>query len=256
MTGLWAASCPLLTRSRFWPCAVLYLTRAPVRQEGTNPPRPCAHLQSMARSRTLLLPALLLLLLLAAAADQPGDAAVEAPTLCPALESVATGVALFCAGRLPTEPCCQALAQAGAACLCSLASSPPLVAAALNATELLRLYAGCAQGASSVVCDGGEAAGASTSSSDRNSPGPCMPETLADQMGLFCAGGKAPTANCCEAVVAAVGMGAGDAPCFCGAVRASGIGFPRVVGIYAACGGLRRGLAADLVKSCARIPNA
>ncbi|KAK3146510.1 hypothetical protein QOZ80_3BG0267420 [Eleusine coracana subsp. coracana] len=217
----------------------------------------------MARSRTLLLPALLLL---ATAAHQPhpGDAA-EAPALCPEPESVATGVALFCAGRLPTEPCCQTLAQAGAACLCSLASSPPLVAASLNATELLRLYAGCGQGASSssssVVCDGGEAASTAitgaSSSSDRNSSGPCMPETLADQMGLFCGGGKAsapPTANCCEAVVAAVGMGAGDSPCFCGALRASGIGFRRIVGIYAACGGLRMGLAGDLVKSCARIP--
>ncbi|KAK3149759.1 hypothetical protein QOZ80_3AG0222320 [Eleusine coracana subsp. coracana] len=200
----------------------------------------------MARSHPTLL---LLLVVLAAGTHQPGDAAKEAPALCPEPESVATGVALFCAGRLPTQPCCQALAQAGEGCLCLVASEPPLADAALNGTDLITLYAGCGLRAAtrlaSSSCDAVPGGGGS---------GPCSSLTITDQMSVFCAGRTAapPIAGCCEAVA----VGARDAPCFCRAARMSRVGARGVVGLYAACGGLRTGLVSQLAKSCAGLPKA
>ncbi|KAK3146509.1 hypothetical protein QOZ80_3BG0267410 [Eleusine coracana subsp. coracana] len=203
----------------------------------------------MARSHPTLL---LLVVLLAAGAHQSGNAAKEA-RLCPEPESVATGVALFCAGRLPTQPCCQALAQAGAGCLCLVASEPPLADAALNGTDLITLYAGCglhgraaaATRLASSSCDAVPGGGGS---------GPCSSLTITDQMSVFCAGRTAapPIAGCCEAVA----VGARDAPCFCRAARMSHVGARGVVGLYAACGGLRTGLVTQLAESCARLPKA
>ncbi|TVT98536.1 hypothetical protein EJB05_56148, partial [Eragrostis curvula] len=210
----------------------------------------------MARSSVLLL----LLVVLAAAASGPGDAA-EARGCQP--EALATSVALFCAIRRPTVPCCQTLAHSvrvgGAACLRRLAAAPPLVTAALNTHDLLRLYAACA--APAPAYGGGaapalapaprydDAAAAAVSAADGPS---CAPGILALQMGLFCdrSSKAAPGWPCCEAVVAAVGMGAGDPKCFCRAAQGSGFGVGGVVGLYAACGGRRTGLAGHLARTC------
>ncbi|TVU04237.1 hypothetical protein EJB05_50184, partial [Eragrostis curvula] len=222
----------------------------------------------MARSSVLLL---IVVVLAALAASGPGDAAEARGCQT---EALATSVALFCAIRRPTVPCCQTLAHSvrvgGAACLRRLAAAPPLVTAALNAHDLLSLYAACAApapayggGAAPAPAlapapryDGGSGADDATAAAVGAADGPsCAPGTLALQMGLFCnRSGKEPLAwpwpPCCEAVVAAVGMGAGDPKCFCRAAQGSGFGVHGVVGLYAACGGLRTGLASHLAKTC------
>ncbi|RLN39810.1 hypothetical protein C2845_PM01G33000 [Panicum miliaceum] len=191
----------------------------------------------MARSRETVLLAVFLL-----AAAPPGDAA--AVHGCQP-EVLAPTVALFCMRGLPAKWCCQALAHSarvggGASCLCRLAAEEPLVRAALNATDLLTLYAACAarghRAAPPSACEGG---GAPAAGSPVDTSG-CATAVLADQMELFCGGGRpsSPSPPCCEAVVGSARMGAGGVPCFCHVPLLSGsFGVDRISGLYAACVG-------------------
>nr|TKV92126.1 hypothetical protein SEVIR_9G143100v2 [Setaria viridis] len=224
----------------------------------------------MARSREiLLLPGLLLVVLVAAA---PSDAA--AVRGCQ-LDVLAPTVALFCAHGLPAEWCCQALAHSarvggGARCLCRLAAEEPLVRAALNSTYLLWLYTACASSghaggpaasysyppssppaASASACDGAGDAPAAAAPADATG---CATAVLADQMELFCRGGRSsssPNPPCCEAVVGSVRGGADGVPCFCHVPQSSrSFGVDRISGLYAACVGSGPGDAGDLAGKC------
>ncbi|KAG2536185.1 hypothetical protein PVAP13_9NG167973 [Panicum virgatum] len=213
----------------------------------------------MARSReTLLLPGLLLAVLLLAVA--PGDAAVVRGCQ-PAV--LAPTVGLFCSRGLPAEWCCQALAHSarvggGARCLCRLAAEEPLVRAALNATDLLRLYAACAarghapapHAPAGSACQGG---GAPAAGSPADTSG-CATAVLADQMELFCGGGgrsSAPSQPCCEAVVGSVRRGADGVLCFCHVpVLSSSFSVDRISSLHATCVGSGPGAARDLADMC------
>jgi hypothetical protein len=210
----------------------------------------------MARSReALLLPGLLLAVLLLTAA--PGDAAAVRGCQ-PAV--LAPTVALFCVRGLPTEWCCQALAHSarvggGASCLCRLAAEEPLVNDALNATDLLRLYAACAAGGhpshAPSACHGG---GAPAVGSPVDTSG-CATAILADQMELFCGGGRSssPSPPCCEAVAGSARMGANGVPCFCHVpLLSSSFSVDRISSLYATCVGSHPGAARHLADMCPR----
>ncbi|KAG2607292.1 hypothetical protein PVAP13_4NG236700 [Panicum virgatum] len=220
----------------------------------------------MARSReTILLPGLLLAVLLLAAA--PGDADAAAVQGCQP-EVLAPTVALFCARGQPAVWCCQALAHSarvggGAGCLCRLAAEEPLVRAALNATNLLWLYAVCDdifgdrdRAAAPSACEGG---GAPAAVSPVDTSG-CATAVLADQMELFCDGGRpsSPIPPCCEAVAGSARMGADGVPCFCHVpLLSSSFGLDRISGLYAACVGSGHGADPNLpVYMCPRPPDA
>ncbi|TVU04238.1 hypothetical protein EJB05_50185, partial [Eragrostis curvula] len=194
-------------------------------------------------------------LLLAAAASWPAAAGqCEPGTLAP-------GVALCCTFRLPTAICCRALVHSvtvggGTGCLCRLAAERVVINTALNATDLLRLYATCAPPSSGGVapssCDDDGGASRAAAEPPSSAFDPCAPAALADQMGLFCGLPGGPNAPCCLAVVAAVQLGGGDEPCFCRTARlASAVGGARgLIDLYAACGGLSTDRASHLASTC------
>ncbi|TVU04236.1 hypothetical protein EJB05_50183, partial [Eragrostis curvula] len=144
-------------------------------------------------------------------------------------------------------------AAARAAYICCLAAERVVINTALNATDLLRLYATCAPPSvapSSCDDDGGASRAAAEPPSSAFDP--CAPAALADQMGLFCGLPGRPNAPCCLAVVAAVQLGGGDEPCFCRTARlARAVGGARgLIDLYSACGGLSTDRASHLASTC------
>uniref|UniRef100_A0A0E0KH94 Bifunctional inhibitor/plant lipid transfer protein/seed storage helical domain-containing protein n=1 Tax=Oryza punctata TaxID=4537 RepID=A0A0E0KH94_ORYPU len=229
----------------------------------------------MAERRHLL--ALVALLHLAAAAAGVAEAQAPQPTpweenaveaRCE-LDTLATQLALHClpaadvddGGAPPggplNEQCCKTVGyavhlDAGFRCLCAAAAEPQLVIGGLNSTRLLAFYAACG-GRRPVDSRLATACGVMAQTGDM-SEAACDPANLADQVARYCRS-DAPTAECCEPVVASVDLAGGDPSCLCRVLAEPQTGAggannaTALLAMYTACGGLRA-VGADITDGC------
>ncbi|KAF0910002.1 hypothetical protein E2562_001251 [Oryza meyeriana var. granulata] len=224
----------------------------------------------MERCPLLCLVALLLLAAGAAGiaeaqAPQPPGDAVEARC---ELDTLATQLALHCLpaadeddGVGPPGPanaqCCKTVGYAvhldsGFRCLCAAAAEQQLVIGRLNSTRLLALYAACG-GRRPVDSRLATACGVMARSGDM-SEAACDPANLADQITRYCRA-DAPTAQCCEPVVASVDLSGGEPSCLCRVLAEPQLVVAEMnnatghLAMYTACGGLRA-VGADITDGC------
>ncbi|KAF2940589.1 hypothetical protein DAI22_03g283900 [Oryza sativa Japonica Group] len=184
------------------------------------------------------------------------------------LDTVATQLALHClpaadaddggGGAPPNEQCCKTVGyavhlDAGFRCLCAAAAEPQLViGGGLNSTRLLALYASCG-GRRPVDSRLATACGVMAETGDM-SEAACDPVNLADQVARYCRT-DAPTAECCEPVVASVDLAGGDPSCLCRVLAdpqlaaAGANNATALLAMYTACGGLRA-VGPDIADGC------
>ncbi|EEE63417.1 hypothetical protein OsJ_18229 [Oryza sativa Japonica Group] len=143
--------------------------------------------------------------------------------------------------------------DAGFRCLCAAAAEPQLViGGGRNSTRVLALYASCG-GRRPVDSRVATACGVMAETGDM-SEAACDPVNLADQVARYCRT-DAPTAECCEPVVASVDLAGGDPSCLCRVLAdpqlaaAGANNATALLAMYTACGGLRA-VGPDIADGC------